>query len=561
MTASRPSRTRLVVLHSFRIVVFATVLLLIHRQAEDRIARRTEESQPPVEWDVLQSIYPEATRLGSATEEGGIGVFDSAGRRLGYYLQTAPAGDRFVGFSGPTNVLVAFDANDQILSLRILSSRDTKEHVRQVIEDERFLPSFSGLSRADAIENRRVDAVSGATLTSHAIQEAVAFRLGGTIRSLRFPDPLALIEVQSLFPAAEAIEQIEDVPSRWNVLGANREELGQVLRTAPAADNLVGYQGPSETLIGVGTDDQISGLILRGSFDNEPYVTYVREDSYFLNRFNGLSLAELGGLDLQAAEIEGVSGATMTSMSVARGIVLAARELSRSRSIEPQQHLRWSLHDMGTAAMIVAGCTIGFTSLRAIRLLKLGYQLLLVAYLGLMNGDMVSLAMMAGWAQYGIPWRSAGSLLLLSATALIVPITTRRNIYCTHLCPHGAVQQLLKNRIGRRLHMPRGLSKLLRSVPFLLLVWTLLVVMWPLPYSLVDIEPFDAWVFRVAGWATVGVAIVGLAASLFVPMAYCRYGCPTGAILSFLRLNAHSERWSPRDWAAVLLLLLAVVLG
>ena len=58
-----------------------------------------------------------------------------------------------------------------------------------------------------------------------------------------------------------------------------------------------------------------------------------------------------------------------------------------------------------------------------------------------------------------------------------------------------------------------------------------------LPVSLVDIEPFDAWVFRVAGWATITVAIVGLVASLFVPMAYCRYGCPTGALLKFLQVS------------------------
>ena len=69
-------------------------------------------------------------------------------------------------------------------------------------------------------------------------------------------------------------------------------------------------------------------------------------------------------------------------------------------------------------------------------------------------------------------------------------------------------------------------------------------------FSLVDVEPFDAWVFQVAGWATISIAVVGLVASLFIPMAYCRYGCPTGALLNFLRLNANSDRWTRGDWIA-----------
>jgi len=82
-----------------------------------------------------------------------------------------------------------------------------------------------------------------------------------------------------------------------------------------------------------------------------------------------------------------------------------------------------------------------------------------------------------------------------------------------------------------------------------------------LSVSLVDIEPFDAWVIRVAGWATMTVAVLGLITSLFVPMAYCRYGCPTGALLKFLRYHSHSERWTARDWAAVGLAGLALCLS
>ena len=149
---------------------------------------------------------------------------------------------------------------------------------------------------------------------------------------------------------------------------------------------------------------------------------------------------------------------------------------------------------------------------------------------------------------------------MLSIAALVLPIFTRRNIYCDHLCPHGAAQQLLKRRWSRQIHVPRKAKTLLQLIPALLLAWCLLVGMTSLGLSLVDIEPFDAYVVRVAGWATIVVAVVGLIASFFVPMAYCRFGCPTGALLNYLRYNGRSDRWSIRDSVAVGYLTLAIVL-
>jgi hypothetical protein len=56
------------------------------------------------------------------------------------------------------------------------------------------------------------------------------------------------------------------------------------------------------------------------------------------------------------------------------------------------------------------------------------------------------------------------------------------------------------------------------------------------------------------------VAVVGLVASLFVPMAYCRYGCPTGALLKFVRYAGHGDAFGKRDVAALVLVGAAVAL-
>ncbi len=209
---------------------------------------------------------------------------------------------------------------------------------------------------------------------------------------------------------------------------------------------------------------------------------------------------------------------------------------------------------MGTVLVTLLGLVIGLTSLRGRRWVRVPFQLLVIGYLGFINGDMVSQALLVGWAQHGVPWRTMLGPLVLTAAALLVPITTGQNVYCTQVCPHGALQQLLRPRGGRVWQVRGKLRPWLARLPALLLLWVVVVAMCGLSFSLVGLEPFDAYLFPIAGWATVTVALVGLGGSLFVPMAYCRYGCPTGGLLNYLRRNRLSGQVGWRDLVAMVFL-------
>ena len=69
-------------------------------------------------------------------------------------------------------------------------------------------------------------------------------------------------------------------------------------------------------------------------------------------------------------------------------------------------------------------------------------------------------------------------------------------------------------------------------------------------------EPFDAWILGASAAVPLGLAVVGLAASVFIPQAYCKYGCPTGALLKFVRTTASDEGFTRRDGVALALLTL-----
>jgi thiamine biosynthesis lipoprotein len=87
----------------------------------------------------------------------------------------------------------------------------------------------------------------------------------------------------------------------------------------------------------------------------------------------------------------------------------------------------------------------------------------------------------------------------------------------------------------------------------------LAALVWP-RWSLGQVEPFDAWVLGVGVAIPLTLAVVGLLASVVVPQAYCKYGCPTGALFKFVRSANQAETWGRRDqWAAIVLALGAVV--
>ncbi len=555
------------------------MIALIHDQHRLYALRRASGEQTERLLPTLQRVLPAAVRMEESTDNQGIKltqVFDADEQSLGYVAKSLPASAHIVGFSGPTDVLIVLDHEYRVARAEIVRSDDTPDHVRQV-ETSGFLQRLRGLGLSELQRPIELDGVSGATLTSIAILESIRNRfrapaddVNEMVASLKFPDPPRIESVKQLFANAGDVE-FDANSGSWRVLNAEGETLGQILRTSPAADNVIGYQGPSDSLIAVDSDGHIEGIVLGASFDNEPYVDYVRTDRYFQSLFNDQTLAELATLDVNANRVEGVSGATMTSIAVADGLPLAAQwyrertEALRQRQLELNQpwwtsvvpFLTW--RNVSTVLIVLMGAIIGLTRLKRVTWFCLGFQATLIGWLGITNGDMLSQAMLVGWAQNGVPWRNSLGLFVLTVVALLIPLATGKNLYCSHICPHGAVQQLVRNRLPWRWTIPRRLESLLRRLPLMLLAWVVLVAMLHLSVSLVDIEPFDAWVWTIAGTATKLIFVIGLAASLVVPMAYCRYGCPTGKLLDYLRTSSHGG-WTNGDHAALALVALAVVL-
>ena len=315
------------------------------------------------------------------------------------------------------------------------------------------------------------------------------------VESLR---PLTTADVQPLFPAADRLVIDSGERGGWDVLARDGAKLGYVLQTAPVSDSIVGYRGWTNTLVAFDNDLRVVGVRIRASEDTVEHVDDIKKDRGFLRTWNGRTWDEVAGRTPEEEGIEGVSGASMTSLAIAEGIV---RRL-RAANAQTPLAFRFGARDIGLALVVIAGTVFAFTGTHGRPWLRRGFQLLVIGYVGLINADLLAQTLFVGWARSGVPWRTAPGLVLMMAAALLVPWGTGKPLYCQHLCPHGHAQELLSRIAPRRWRfaLPRGLAAGLRWLPFLTLALMLALVLLVLPHDLAAFEPFDAYAIRTGGW-------------------------------------------------------------
>lgn len=546
-------------------VMLRVVLMLLlagcMRVISEQRTNAMRQSVPAIELADVRSLVPQAAVLEPGTGQQQA-ILNSAGQTLAWATTTLPDAKKVVGYRGPSNVLLILNEHSAVTAAKLVDSEDTPEHVDAVLRDPDFFEQFAGWKPGPAQPINTIDAVSGATLTSLAIAEGIAVRLGSEKPSLKFPDELSEEDLQLVFDAKPGWNlQIESAVEA-NVCDASGQPVGRLLRTGPLVDSIAGYQGPTELLIALDPGGMVLNIAVRRTFDNQPYAGYLNQEPWFWKAFQQQTLTELQALDPEAEMIEGVSGATMTSLAVADTVVAAAKAYVQQRQEAKQQTaqrtLRWSNHDTGTVLVLACGILIGLTRLRGNRWIRNLWNLTLVIYFGLITGNLISLAVVMGWAASGVAWQLAPGLTLVVFVGLMLPPLTRRNLYCSHLCPHGAAQQLLKNRLRTKWQLPQRAAHSLKWLPGTILILAIGATLTSQSWNLAAWEPFNAWIWYVAGISSIVLAIGSLAASTVIPMFWCRYGCATGRLLEYARRSARAHRFTTADLIATTLTAMAI---
>ena len=147
--------------HFYRVGVFVFLLVMIHRQHVWYVEQKRGALKQLVDVELVKEFFPKAVRVEQEWNpaHGGQSVLSEDDTVLGHVIQTSPESDRVIGFSGPTNTLMAWGRDGKIRGTAVLRSDDTREHLKSVLKDKHFLTQWNGMSREEILAQAEIDAV------------------------------------------------------------------------------------------------------------------------------------------------------------------------------------------------------------------------------------------------------------------------------------------------------------------------------------------------------------------------------------------------------------------
>lgn len=520
----------------WRLGILVAACLCLHQAHQARIKKSSAELDPA--WlEHVRSMLPDAYSFGEPPRDDLLTpVLRADDAVIGWATQTFPEAQAVTGYAGASNLLLVLDSDRQVLGTVLLSSEDTDGHVVRIRRSPAFFAQWNDRHASSLDRFDEATIVSGATLTSEAITRGVAARFGASHAVEWFPELLTLEQVRTVFPAATDFNQTAP-----GIFLVESELPGLVLlRSSEMGINARGFQGSSDVILGL-RDGHITDIRLLGSRDNEPYTLDVADELQFNNPYPGR-----GHPPAKDSKPLIVSGASDTARSIDRTV---AEMLRRYHQPAAAKTIDW--RTITGLTWLLAGLIIGLTKLRSNRKLRLSFAIVSMSLGGLWLGWMVAQDQWLTWAKRGSLSGTSLAMLTLTGVALLVPPLFGKNVYCSHLCPHGAAQTLLGKLGKRRFSLPKRVHHIMKVIPWFALILLWLLALLGSGFSASHAEPFEIWSVGFYALLPVTIFAVGLIGAAFLPQAYCHYGCPTGALLKFL---THSpSRWSRRDTIALLL--------
>lgn len=317
-----------------------------------------------------------------------------------------------------------------------------------------------------------------------------------------------------------------------------------VVSTKPLAKDVQGYGGPVPLKIHI-KDGRVVAVEAEPNAESPDFFNRAKE---LLNHWHGKSVDEA-----LAEEVDAVSGATFSSKAI---IANMQRGLAYAK-----QHGQWSVDGsvgaLGTSAPPIVGGEDGsvgaletgaspivalvvvllgavvplFYNNRRLHLVQLAVN---VVVLGLWTGTFVSYTLFLRIFAGGVSLSAIGALaapLLMLIVALIYPLAGRSGHYCANICPFGSAQELAGKLSRRKLRITPRVLKLLSVLRNLLWGVLMALLLTGTCTAWIDYELFTAFLYSSASvWVTV-LAALFLVLSVWVPRPYCRFVCPTGALI------------------------------
>ena len=519
---------------------------------------------------------------------------------VGYAFETTDFEPQEVGYSAPIEVLVGVDLAGELTGIEILFYRESYKSIRgDFLNSERFPNQFDGKSVADGFRvGRDIDGVSRATISSWAVSRGIRNSAREVARAYLGEAAVfanASVEDQALSLLAPLSWEglIDDgLVKLWPVLLEDgtqidltvafmgKEKLGEMLvgaedysRAEREASNrvregallLIGiagnasspfrqenlalqqgdwsYQVERRRFVYVGSAEAGKSrdkMRFAGAIVLPPEVDISQPFTLFYNTGKEVdSIDQLEQVNYQVPPI---------ALALAQGRQVPAEYLPEIIDEYADLPIETGLQALlGSApwteiALLMLLLTVAMTAfVRKDARLRWVALLSTFVYLGFVNGTFLSVSHITNFMKQGPGlFLNDLPLLILVVFTLVTTVFWGR-VFCSSLCPFGALQDILERIVPRRWRrsLPQWLHDRALWLKYVILAGLIAMAV---TYSELSVfqyfEPFGTLFYQSQSLLLWGILSVFVAGSIFVPRFYCRYACPLGASLGVISIAA-----------------------
>lgn len=308
-----------------------------------------------------------------------------------------------------------------------------------------------------------------------------------------------------------------------------------VVNTRVLAKDVQGYGGPVPLKIHIDKDGRLTAIEAEPNAESPSFFDRAKE---LFSRWQGKTIDEA-----MAEDVDAVSGATFSSKAiirnVQRGLAYAKQhgladggKGAQEESAERTVATGWTLGSIVALIAVLLGAVVPlFTNNRRLHLVQLVVN---VVVLGLWTGTFVSYTLFLRLFAGGVSLSAIGTLaapLLMLIVALLYPLAGRSGHYCAHVCPFGSAQELAGKLSRRNLRITPRVLRVLTALRNLLWGVLMALLLTGTCSAWIDYELFTAFIYSSASVWVIVLAMLFLVLSVWVPRPYCRFVCPTGALM------------------------------
>lgn len=315
-----------------------------------------------------------------------------------------------------------------------------------------------------------------------------------------------------------------------NIISTNKNGV-LIINTLSLAKNINGYGGKVPLNIYIKEGKIIKIIALK----NNETPEFFNEAKKILHSWDNKPIKEAINL-----KIDAVSGATFSSKAIIANVHSGFKYIIKSKqnyTINNYSIIEtFPLNIKNIIGLITVIIAAIFPLIVKNKYYKLAQNILNVFILGFYCNAFLSWGILINFVSSDIKkWITIPIIIIMIVIALVYPLIGHKQYYCKNVCPCGSLQDICskinkknKWKISKRNNL---YLKVLQRAIFIIV---LIVSTTGIFLDWMNYEIFSAFIISTASIIVMILAIITIILSLFIQRPYCRFICPTGALLKLL---------------------------